>query len=142
MQCIEDHPEVPNSVTSIRESAFSGCRALTQVEIPDSVTSIALRKQLLFHAASLKRSLLLGTVKPCTVGSCFPPFKAGAHTQSLGHLLGAGVGFLLYPSLIIKVAPPQLCSKTAAACRGWKFLDQAVRRMCATLAIPSGSAFH
>ncbi|WP_272880527.1 leucine-rich repeat domain-containing protein [Candidatus Synchoanobacter obligatus] len=36
----ESHVEIPNSVTSIGDSAFYGCIRLTQVTIPDSVTSI------------------------------------------------------------------------------------------------------
>ena len=35
--------EIPNSVTSIGDYAFSGCSGLTSIEIPNSVTSIGLK---------------------------------------------------------------------------------------------------
>ena len=44
---------IPNSVTSIGDSAFAGCSSLTSIDIPNSVTSIGERA--FFNCSSLKK---------------------------------------------------------------------------------------
>ena len=58
---------IPNSVTSIGDSAFSGCSSLTSVTIPDSVTSIG--KWAFSECKSLTSVTIPGSVTSIGVGA-------------------------------------------------------------------------
>lgn len=53
--------DISYSVTSIEESAFSGCGLITSVIIPDSVTSIG--KTIFFNCSSLTKVVIPVSVK-------------------------------------------------------------------------------
>ncbi len=57
---------IPNSVTSIGNSAFYGCSSLTSIEIPDSVTSIGAQA---FYGCSGLRTIIINAIEPPTLGS-------------------------------------------------------------------------
>ena len=62
--------DVPNSVTSIGDSAFSGCTSLTSVTIPDSVTSIG--NSAFNDCLNLNKTYFSGTIsqwKAINIGS-------------------------------------------------------------------------
>jgi hypothetical protein len=60
---------IPNTVTSIGGSAFSGCSGLTSIDIPNSVTSIG---NLAFNGCSGLTSVTVGATTPIAIGSdCF-----------------------------------------------------------------------
>jgi hypothetical protein len=54
--------DIPNSVTSIDESAFSGCSSLTSVDIPNSVTSIG--SSAFEYCENLKKLISYAEVPP------------------------------------------------------------------------------
>ena len=58
---------IPNSVTSIGDSAFSGCTGLTSVTIPNSVTSIG--DWAFANCGNLRSVYFLGNA-PLVVGNC------------------------------------------------------------------------
>ena len=57
---------IPNSVTSIRSDAFSGCTSLTSITIPNSVTNI---EGYAFHGCSVLTSVTIEAETPPTLGS-------------------------------------------------------------------------
>ncbi len=57
---------IPNSVTSIRSDAFSGCSVLTSIDIPNSVTSIEYGA---FYGCSVLTSVTIEADTPPTLGS-------------------------------------------------------------------------
>ena len=64
--------DIPDSVTSIGDSAFSGCSSLTSIEIPNSVTSIGYRA---FNGCTNLKEIHLRNEHPENIEIQYDPFS-------------------------------------------------------------------
>ena len=99
---------IPSSVTSIRNSAFSGCTALTQVTIPSSVTSIG--NMAFYYCTALKQVNIPSSVT--SIGDmafsyCFAlkQVNIGNSVTSIGNSTFSGCSALAEMTILATVPP-------------------------------------